>query len=80
MAYWPRGTKTMALPNAAEVYTTRRAAIQLQAAELVALLNAIPEETSDVNWGHVGDLGRMQELLQQAIDMAARTGEYAAMR
>ena len=32
--------------------------------------NAIaPDESSRLNWGHVGDLGRLNELLQQAVEI-----------
>lgn len=60
----------MAIETAAQKYATRAANIQRLLAELAADLKAHQEvaELEPRNWGLVGDLANVEELLQRATD------------
>lgn len=64
--------------NALDTFLARKAEIDTALERLKALsddhFNAHPDE---INWGHVGDLGRYAELLKQITDAAFQEGEHA---
>jgi hypothetical protein len=35
------------------------------------------EHPDEINWGHVGDVARIREKLQDVVDAAFQEGEYA---
>ena len=66
------------LEQALTAFMAQKAEIDTMLARLTALsadhFDTSPEE---INWGHVGILGRYACLLKQITDMAFREGEYA---
>lgn len=74
-------TETKAKSNkekALDVFMARKAEIDAMLVRLTALsadhFDTSPEE---INWGHVGNLGRYASLLKQITDMAFNEGEHA---
>lgn len=65
-------------PTALDAFTTRKADIDTMLTRLQALsddhFNADP---GAIHWGHVGDLGRIAELLREITDCTFKEGEYA---
>ncbi len=75
----PRDITTLRNQDAAlQKFLAKKGEIDTMLARLQALsddhFNAAPDE---VNWGHVGTLGRYAELLRQITDSAFKGGEYA---
>jgi hypothetical protein len=64
--------------KALDVFMARKAEIDAMLARLTAL-SADHFETNpdEINWGHVGTLGRYASLLKQITDMAFQEGEHA---
>ena len=64
--------------QALAAFIARKAEIDAMLARLTAL-SADHFETSpeEINWGHVGNLGRYASLLRQITDMAFNEGEHA---
>ncbi|MCK5920189.1 MAG: hypothetical protein KAG66_04570 [Methylococcales bacterium] len=64
--------------NALDTFLARKAEIDIALERLKTLsddhFNAHPDE---IDWGHVGDLGRYAELLKQITDAAFQEGEHA---
>ena len=71
--------KTSNQEKALAAFIARKAEIDAMLARLQSLSNDHFEVHPDeVTWGHVGDLGRYAELLQQITDIAFNEGEHAA--
>ena len=64
--------------QALDAFMAKKAEIDTMLARLTALsadhFDTSPEE---INWGHVGTLGRYASLLRQVTDMAFKEGEHA---
>ena len=57
-------------PNAIDTYITKAADIQNKIAQLQQQANEHFGHNPDViHWGHVGDLNRVQELLDQILEI-----------
>jgi hypothetical protein len=70
--------KTSNQEKALAAFLAKKAEIDDRLARLQALSDDHFEaHPDDVTWGHVGDLGRYAELLQQITDMAFNEGEHA---
>ena len=71
--------KTSNQEKAMDALLTKKAEIDDMLARLQALSDDHFEVHPDeVTWGHVGDLGRYAELLEQITDIAFNEGEHAA--
>ena len=71
--------KTSNQEKALAAFIAKKAEIDAMLARLQSLSNDHFEVHPDeVTWGHVGDLGRYAELLQQITDIAFNEGEHAA--
>ena len=75
----PRDIATLRNQDAVlQKFLVKKVEIETMLARLQALsddhFNAAPDE---VNWGHVGTLGRYAEHLRQITDSAFKGGEYA---
>ena len=74
-----RTQNTTSQEKALAAFVAKKAAIDDRLARLQALSDDHFEVAPDeVTWGHVGDLGRYAELLEQITDIAFREGEHAA--
>ena len=70
--------KTTTQEKALAAFVARKAEIDDRLARLRALSDDHFEVHPDeVTWGHVGDLGRYAELLEQITDIAFNEGEHA---
>lgn len=59
-------------PTARDTYITKAADIQNKIAQLQQLANEhFGHNPDDIHWGHVGDLERVQELLNQILNVTA---------
>ncbi len=59
-------------PTARDTYITKAADIQNKIAQLQQLANEhFGHNPDDIQWGHVGDLERVQELLNQILNVTA---------
>ena len=74
-----RTQNTTSQEKALAAFVAKKAEIDAMLARLQSLSDDHFEVAPDeVTWGHVGDLGRYAELLQQITDIAFREGEHAA--
>jgi hypothetical protein len=74
-----RTQNTTSQEKALAAFVAKKAEIDDRLARLRALSEDHFEVHPDeVNWGHVGDLGRYAELLEQITDIAFNEGEHAA--
>ena len=70
--------QTTSQEKALDAFLARKAEIDERLARLQALSDDHFEVHPDeVDWGHVGDLGRYAELLQRITDIAFGEGEHA---
>jgi ADP-heptose:LPS heptosyltransferase len=64
--------------SALAAFITKKAEIDAMLARLTALSDDHFDTNPDeINWGHVGNLGRYASLLKQITDMAFQEGEHA---
>jgi hypothetical protein len=64
--------------SALDAFMAKKAEIDTMLARLTALSDDHFETNPDeINWGHVGNLGRYASLLKQITDMAFQEGEHA---
>ena len=60
-------------PTARDTYIAKAADIQNKIAQLQQQANEhFGHNPDDIHWGHVGDLERVQELLNQILDVTAK--------
>ena len=60
-------------PTAHDTYIAKAADIQNKIAQLQQQANEhFGHNPDDIHWGHVGDLERVQELLNQILDVTAK--------